>query len=308
MATLLGFDVSHHQGTVDFAAARKAGQAFVFVKATEGVGYTDPTFAANRAKARTAGLVVGTYHFARAGDPVAEADYYCRQLGQPAIGELVVLDWEVAAANPVAWCKAWIDRVTAKLGVTPLIYMNRSTLNGFDWSPVIAANAGLWLAAYDGNQTIPAAGRWPTVAIKQFTSSGKVPGVPGAVDCNVFFGDLAALTRYGKQPAPAPTPAPAPVPEDFMANVSQADADAIVRMAWAFQPGDGKVGRPAGPRYNDIINAASGVAHLLSSQDPATLAAAIVAALPTGATGGLTVDDVKGAIRDVLAVVANPPA
>ena len=37
-----GIDVSKHQGTVDWNAVRQAGKVFAFMKATEGITYTDP--------------------------------------------------------------------------------------------------------------------------------------------------------------------------------------------------------------------------------------------------------------------------
>lgn len=43
-ATVEGFDVSHYQPTVNFPAAYKGGLRFVFIKATEGTGYKDPSF------------------------------------------------------------------------------------------------------------------------------------------------------------------------------------------------------------------------------------------------------------------------
>lgn len=216
--TLLGIDVSHWQGAVNFAAVKRAGYSFAILKATDGV-LSDPTFAANRALARAAGLTVGAYHFAEGGDPNAEADNFCRTVGSLTVGELAVLDWETKAGNPPLWCKTWLDRVASKLGARPLIYMNQTTLAGFDWRPVVAGNYGLWLAKYDGNQTQPAGGAWPVVAMKQFTSSGTVNGINGQCDLDVFFGDAAALARYGKQPPPTPTPLPGDTvtPQDIQA-------------------------------------------------------------------------------------------
>src|SRR5947208_11606667 len=42
---ILGHDVSSHQGDVDWPAAWASGGRFVYVKATEGSGYTNPRFA-----------------------------------------------------------------------------------------------------------------------------------------------------------------------------------------------------------------------------------------------------------------------
>jgi hypothetical protein len=61
---LSGIDVSSYQGTIDFNSLRAAGLSFVMSKATEGLTYSDPTFAYNFAGTASIGLVRGAYHFA----------------------------------------------------------------------------------------------------------------------------------------------------------------------------------------------------------------------------------------------------
>jgi GH25 family lysozyme M1 (1,4-beta-N-acetylmuramidase) len=199
-----GVDVSHHQGAIDWPAVAASGWAFAVIKATEGTGYVDPALAANRAGARAAGLVVGLYHFARAGDPVAEANYFASTVGALSAGEFIALDWEVQAANPVAWCKAWLDRATACLGPRPLIYLNQSTMASYDWAPV-AADSGLWEAKYDGSPSAPVTAHWAFAAMKQYGSTGSVPGIGGPCDVDEFYGTAAQLRAYGAAGI-APTP------------------------------------------------------------------------------------------------------
>lgn len=193
-----GCDLSNHQGSPDFTAVRSAGLEFVVLKATEGVGYQDPRCAASRARAREAGLVVGLYHFARAGDPVAEADFFARSTGGLAPGEFAVLDWEVPAADPVGWCAAWLHTAAQRLAVRPLVYLNRSLRDGHDWSPVIAGDFGLWLARYDGVPDAVPPGPWPVLAMKQYSDEGSVPGVDGPVDLDVFYGTAEQLRAYAR--------------------------------------------------------------------------------------------------------------
>jgi GH25 family lysozyme M1 (1,4-beta-N-acetylmuramidase) len=278
VTTLLGIDVSNHQGPVDFGAVKRAGNAFVILKATEGVGFTDATFASNRTKAHAAGLVVGAYHFASGGDPVAEANAFCAVVGSLAAGELVVLDWETKTANPPAWCRMWLDRVAAVLGVKPLIYMNQTTRDGHDWSPVVAGDYGLWIAAYDNSATVvPSPGHWPNVALKQWTSGGSVPGVAGPTDRNVFFGDLTTLAAYGYQGADMP------LNDADKAWIHGEIADQLRPIFDTLTPGI------TGVKYDgDIyakVTAVSKAATQLLAQPPAqvdvkALAAAIVGALP----------------------------
>jgi GH25 family lysozyme M1 (1,4-beta-N-acetylmuramidase) len=63
-ATTPGIDVSHHQGAINWTSVRSAGIQFAYIKATEGVSYTDPRFDTNYVAAYNAGVIRGAYHFA----------------------------------------------------------------------------------------------------------------------------------------------------------------------------------------------------------------------------------------------------
>jgi len=60
---VIGVDVSHHQGQIDWRALAGDGIAFAYIKATEGGNFRDTNFASNWAGAAGAGLVRGAYHF-----------------------------------------------------------------------------------------------------------------------------------------------------------------------------------------------------------------------------------------------------
>lgn len=60
---VLGIDVSGNQEEIDWAAVADDGYSFAVIKATEGAGFTDPTFTRNWEGAREAGLTVGAYHY-----------------------------------------------------------------------------------------------------------------------------------------------------------------------------------------------------------------------------------------------------
>lgn len=204
---LLGIDRSRWNNEPNFAALKAGGVSFVLCKGTDGIGYTDPTFAACRAATEAAGLVFGTYHFAEWGNPTAEATYYLAQC-TPKAGELVTLDLEAtlpAGVDPVAWAVTFSQHVHAAVGAWPMAYMNQSWLSGHNWGPLVAAGDGLWLAKYDNAVTGGATGNWPALAMKQYSSTANVPGESGAIDADAFQGDLAALQRYSV-PGPNPTP------------------------------------------------------------------------------------------------------
>lgn len=99
------------------------GLSFVFVKATEGLTYTNPRYALQIEYARLHKLVVGHYHYPHMdNDPSAEADRFLR-VANVHPGELLCLDWEgydaankkVPVATQVVYKNAFLARVQAKM-------------------------------------------------------------------------------------------------------------------------------------------------------------------------------------------------
>ena len=227
--SLHGIDIASYQAGLNAGAI--AGD-FVIVKATEGVGYVNPYCDGHYQQAKNAGKKVGVYHFARntANSAEAEASFFLKNIQGYIKNAILVLDWEDSNTSDVAWAKRWLDYVQRETGVRPLIYMSESVVNSWDWSSVAKADYGLWVAKYrdmvaDFNYDMSQAGTPPSVkwwngyAMWQWTSSGRLNGWGGNLDCNEFYGDKAAWDKYaGGAPAPAgnsgqtanPQPAPAP--------------------------------------------------------------------------------------------------
>jgi hypothetical protein len=99
-----------------------SGLSFVFIKVTEGLNYTNPEWTSQRDDARSAGLVVGYYHYPHMANSVqAEADRFL-SVAQPQPGEILVLDWEgydsanssVSKADQLAYKEAWLRYVKQK--------------------------------------------------------------------------------------------------------------------------------------------------------------------------------------------------
>jgi len=201
-----GVDISSYQGLVDFHSL-KDNLDFVIIRSTYGNGYKDAFFERNRDGARAVGLATGFYHFAypQYNAPEAEASWFTRTVScKP--GEILILDFEEPYGNPVDWCKRFLDVVSSNMGFKPLVYLNLSIINAHDWSPVINAGYGLWLAHYDGNPNQVDNTPWPVVAMKQFSDNGNIAGLT-PVDMDSFYGDVATFKKYG---SPAPNPVPDP--------------------------------------------------------------------------------------------------
>lgn len=205
-----GIDISHHQndaGSVDLKKAKAAGYQFAFVKCSEGLYYKDPFYMRNKEAARAAGMLFGAYHFARANDPVKEADHFLACIGDLNAGEIVILDWEVDFRDPAGWCMTWLKRVEEKLGFKPMLYTGESRVKTIDWKKVAGANYGLWVAKYASQaiyipeylQRKPVSDEWPFWAIWQFSSRATVPGIVGNCDVNTTDMDIETLKKYGKK-------------------------------------------------------------------------------------------------------------
>ncbi|CAB0673708.1 hypothetical protein FRC0024_00097 [Corynebacterium diphtheriae] len=195
--TLLGIDVSHHQRGINLGAL---DVDFIIMKASEGVGYKDDLLDTFYAQARNAGKLTGLYHYARNASPANTAKEEAASfvnIVKKWIGEsILILDWEDGnGVGNVTWAKEWLDEVTRLTGVRPLLYTSRSVANSYNWSGVLK-DYDLWLAAYPGGlnslkeydyskyNTLSAP--W-TVALWQYTSSGRIPGYSGNLDLNVAY-------------------------------------------------------------------------------------------------------------------------
>ena len=191
--TLHGVDVSHYQGTIDWA---KTGVGFAFIKATQGTTLVDPEYAANVKAARAAGIPVGHYHFAAGGDPAAEAAHFLA-VADVRPGEPVALDFEASptgpgvlgVADPVGWARTWLQAAHGSV-----IYMNTDVLRRFNWKPLVGF--GLWLACPSDNTADPAP--WRQAQLRQ-VGTGVVPGI-GRTDLDTAIGGFM-LTSYNGFPA-----------------------------------------------------------------------------------------------------------
>lgn len=196
-----GGDYSNWQGDIDFDTLKGASD-FALFKATESNNYVDVKLARNRNESRRVGLLRGFYHFAQpaATSPIVQADFFVNSIGDLQEGEILALDYEIDFPGDTdAWCFGFLQHVEARTGIKPLIYLNQYLANLYPWARVLGGGYGLWLAQYDGNPNGINKTPWATTAMKQYTSSGQMPGVSGNVDLDSFFGSAADFKKYGKQ-------------------------------------------------------------------------------------------------------------
>lgn len=215
-----GIDISHHQRFDDPDALDVDLVQFAFVKATEGTsgsGSVDPQMEDHLRTLSDAGVEpLGVYHFARpssahiygptTGQPLGEAQNFARQWerAKAVAGGLLppVLDIEDEKSQipePSAlidWCAEWCEHCRSLTGRVPIVYTYFSYIHvQLKGCVPTLGRYPLWLADYRGTppddqpREIPG---WPWT-IWQYTGSGSINGIAGAVDRNVFRGTNTQL-------------------------------------------------------------------------------------------------------------------
>ena len=193
-----GVDVSAHQGDIDWAAVKNSGIEFAVIR----LGYRgygsgklveDEYAKKNLREAKAAGLKIGAYFFSQALD-IPETDeeiqFILNMLADVNLDMPIVLDWEIPAED--ARTKTMDARTLTdiqlhfcgqmkKMGYQPMVYFNWHQSENLYYLSELE-DYPFWLALYQDRMTYP----WK-VEMWQWTSSGKVPGIQGNVDINVFM-------------------------------------------------------------------------------------------------------------------------
>lgn len=189
-----GIDVSRYQHIIAWESVKemkvdRIQLGFAFIKATEGLGNTDPQFRRNWKKAKSSDIIRGAYHFFIATkDGKSQAEHFIKKVDlEP--GDLPpVLDVEqrygVSKVQLQKEVRKWLETVENYYGVKPVIYTNvdfyNQNLGGdFDKYP-------LWVAHYYEEQRPRIRRNWD---FWQHSDQGNVNGITAKVDFNVFNGD-----------------------------------------------------------------------------------------------------------------------
>ncbi len=193
-----GIDISHYQQKIDWAKLQEAELAgyplsFVINKATEGLTVKDINFKDNFSKARRLHIITGAYHFFIPGsDAKRQAEYYINNVKLQRGDLPPILDVEklggLTSEQLQSDVLTWLEIVEKHYGVRPIIYtgydfkkkyLNTEQLNQYP----------LWIARYYKDEL----GYDSDWCMWQYTDIGKVDGIKGNVDCNVFNGTMHQL-------------------------------------------------------------------------------------------------------------------
>jgi lysozyme len=189
-----GIDISKYQQNVNWDEIAAQKFEFAYVKATEGASLADSKFKDNWQAIRQVGIKRGAYHFFRPTvNALAQAKNFL-DVARLEPGDLPpVLDAEdedgADKALIVTRMQTWLDIVEKRYGVKPIIYTSQKyyynyVVGNFDDYP-------LWIAKYGNSK--PQLVNEGKFKIWQYGNKGKIGGIEGNVDLNVFLGTQAEL-------------------------------------------------------------------------------------------------------------------
>lgn len=208
MSEVLGIDVSHHNGRIDWQAVAKDNKKFAIMKCQyEAQSHRiDETFEYNYAEAGKVGIARGVYiYIARASmaDPVADANALLNHLKSRKLEYGIWLDLEDKTVDVKG--KGYIRELAykyadifIKAGYYVGIYCNR------DWylrliHDDLKRDFDFWIARYPRNDNgiySPTSSLKPSSNIAvawQYSSKGNVAGIKTRTDLNVDYDGVVSL-------------------------------------------------------------------------------------------------------------------
>lgn len=196
---VIGFDVSHYQGVIDWAlvdsVSGKSPLEFVFVRATMGEDSKDKAFSINWKGARANHFIRGAYHYYRPDENSVEQAKNFINVVKLSEGDLPpVLDIEERPKGQsmdslVLGLQRWMDIVEKHYKVKPILYSGENYYSTHlkKWFP----EHTIWIANYNFfvEEIKPEWHFW------QFTEKGVIKGIDGKVDLNIYNGNKTELRK-----------------------------------------------------------------------------------------------------------------
>ncbi len=200
--SILGVDVSEYQGSIDWEQVARSGVGVAMVRlgarawGSKGELLTDSRGLENLQGAAEAGLMTGVYFFSQAiteEEAREEARFVLKMLDGRRLQMPVVFDWEFAPDADARTAKmtgkmlnacaiAFCEEIRAA-GYRPMIYFNFDLADRMlDLLRMQEQGYEFWLAWYSQNMICPY-----RVDMWQYTYSGRISGIRGDVDLNLYF-------------------------------------------------------------------------------------------------------------------------
>lgn len=194
--TVMGIDISKHNGNIDWNAVKNSGVQYVILRcgyrgSASGVLVEDQKFKSNIQGATAAGLKVGIYFFSQAVnevEAVEEASMTLSLIKKYRITYPVYIDVESANGRADGISKEARTSVINAFcqtirnsGYTPGLYANKNWLTEKINTGALGG-CKIWLAQYVAAPTY--GGRYE---MWQYSSRGSIAGIKGNVDLNVSY-------------------------------------------------------------------------------------------------------------------------
>lgn len=182
-------------GTTDFPVS------FVYIKATEGTSIVNKYYSNDYAQAKKNGLKVGSYHFFSTRTRASDQARYFLQYAHIKKGDFPpVLDVEPTADMVrkiggkqalIRRIKIWLTTVEKWTGVRPILYVSQNFVKKYlEDEEDLKKNYQIWIARYGEYKPDFRLIYW------QLCPDGRVSGIQGTVDINVFNGYGAQFDEF----------------------------------------------------------------------------------------------------------------
>ncbi len=195
-----GIDISKHQGSIDWKRVSRMKEngihiSFVFIKATEGISRQDNKFELNWKQSAQNGLLRGAYHFyypSRDADKQADNFINIVKLLKGDLPPVVDIEYSNGRSPEKIseGLKVFMSRLEKYYGVRPIVYTNINFYNTYLIGNI--DDYPLWIAGYFDHERFYNEFLTPWI-LWQHSEKGKVDGIRGNVDFNVFKGSLEKL-------------------------------------------------------------------------------------------------------------------
>jgi GH25 family lysozyme M1 (1,4-beta-N-acetylmuramidase) len=177
-----GIDIYSGQGTVDFSQVKASGVEIVYIKATEGLTYTDSTLNSYYSEAKAAGLKVGFYHYLRDNPPSSEAQHFLDATEGLQVDCIYMIDVEETLGQS-------IDQISSNvMQFADYLKSQNKEVGMYTYSSFYKENLDdtvkrlpLWIAEYGVNS--PQVNNYIGW---QYSNNGSINGISGNVDLDEF--------------------------------------------------------------------------------------------------------------------------
>lgn len=185
-----GIDVSEWQGEIDWKKVKDDGIEMAYIRSSSGSAYRDVRFAENYAEAKKNGIKVGFYHYmtARNTDQARQqAEFFVNVTANTNPECKLAMDFEffgeLSAAEVNDISGVFLETVRERSGRQVCIYSD--AFNARSVFGESLTKYPLWVADYYVENP-ESNGKWDVWAGFQYTDIGRVDGINGNVDKDIF--------------------------------------------------------------------------------------------------------------------------